>query len=68
MNVCNQIRSFIIPDELNVQFASFCRHYQLVILPLDHVAIGEHPSSSTFGFVVLEVALEVGAVRIGPFA
>jgi hypothetical protein len=51
---------------LGIEFAAINRHNQLIVFTFDDVAVGKDPSATAFGFVVLEVALEVCSVGVGP--
>lgn len=60
--------SLIIPDELRIQFVPLHRHDQLIVLALHHIAVSQHPSSSSLGLVVLEVSLKIRSIRVCPFS
>lgn len=51
---------------MRLQFAILDRHDHLLVVALNHVTVVEHPFASALGFVVLELALEVGPVGVGP--
>lgn len=51
---------------MGLQPVSFNWHYDLIVLALHCVAAGQLPQPLAFGLVVLELALEVAAVGVGP--
>ena len=63
-----QITSFLVPDQLSIQFVALYWHDYLIVLSLDHVAVSQHPFPSSFRLVVLEMAFKVSSIRIGPFS
>lgn len=62
----SQTASVLAPEQLRLEFAVLSRYNHLSVLAIDCVSVGQHPATSSPRFVVVELALEVAAVGVGP--